>query len=347
MKHWWKILSVVIILMVIVFGMTVPLKTGVLSVSPASTKAGETIQLAIEGYNSHYKTDEGKVKAWLKTGEDYLLEGQVQSLSENTATASFTFPEYLPSTLHIVEFTLLMDSPTDGYSIFPAAVMVNQSEVDSIAAAQAWQQVELSNLHEIAHMTFPYRSVLEETIRSTFFHVPLWFGMMIIFAIAAYQSFRYTRNGEVIHDHKAVAYTQVGTIFGLLGLATGAIWAKYTWGAYWSFDIKQNMSAIAILIYLAYFVLRGSFEDEEKKARVSASYNIFAFSTLIPLLFVIPRLMDSLHPGNGGNPGLGGEDLDNTMRMVFYPAIIGWTLLGGWMAQLSYRIMAVQEKMYE
>ncbi len=67
-------------------------------------------------------------------------------------------------------------------------------------------------------------------------------------------------------------------------------------------------------------------------------YNVFAFVALIPLIFVIPRLTDSLHPGAGGNPALGGEDLDNTMRMIFYPAIIGWTLLGAWMAQLNYRI---------
>lgn len=347
MKHWWKILSVIIILGVIVFGMMIPLKTGILSVSPSSAKAGETVRLKIEGYNSHYKTDEGKVRAWLKLDENHLLEGEVASFSETQAEATFKFPERLPSQSNIVEFTLLMDSPKDGHSIFPAAVLINQTEVDSIAGARVWEGASLTALHEIGHTSFPYRSLLEETIRSLFFHVPLWFGLMIIFGIAAFQSFRYIKTGDLIHDHKAVAYSEVGTLFGLLGLATGAIWAKYTWGAYWSFDIKQNMSAIAMLIYLAYFVLRGSFEDDEKKARVSASYNIFAYSTLIPLLFVIPRLMDSLHPGNGGNPGLGGEDLDNTMRMVFYPAIIGWTLFGAWMAQLSYRLMAAQEKMYE
>jgi heme exporter protein C len=48
-------------------------------------------------------------------------------------------------------------------------------------------------------------------------------------------------------------------------------------------------------------------------------------------------MTDSLHPGNGGNPALGGEDLDNTMRMVFYPAVIGFILLGLWISQLVYR----------
>jgi heme exporter protein C len=49
-------------------------------------------------------------------------------------------------------------------------------------------------------------------------------------------------------------------------------------------------------------------------------------------------MTDSLHPGNGGNPALGGEDLDHKMRLVFYPAVIGFTLLGAWIAQLVYRV---------
>jgi heme exporter protein C len=102
------------------------------------------------------------------------------------------------------------------------------------------------------------------------------------------------------------------------------------------------MTAIALLIYFAYFILRGVFEDPDKRARISAVYNIFAFVALIPLIYVIPRLTDSLHPGAGGNPAFGSQDLDNTMRLVFYPAIIGWTLIGFWMANLLYRMERVR-----
>jgi heme exporter protein C len=145
-----------------------------------------------------------------------------------------------------------------------------------------------------------------------------------------------------------MAFTMVGTLFGMLGIVTGSIWAKDTWGTYWTWEeVKLNMTAIALLIYLAYFVLRSSFDDYEKRARIAAVYNIFAFAALIPLIFVIPRLTDSLHPGNGGNPAMGGEDLDNTMRMVFYPAIIGWTLMGVWISQIVFRIYNLKEKIME
>ena len=121
--------------------------------------------------------------------------------------------------------------------------------------------------------------------------------------------------------------------------------ARFAWGQYWSGDIKQNMTAIALLIYAAYFILWKSFKDEKIQARVSGVFTIFAYVAMIPLIFVIPRLYDSLHPGNGGNPALGGEDLDSTMRMVFYPGIIAFTLLGFWLSNIYYRIKQLDDKM--
>ena len=75
---------------------------------------------------------------------------------------------------------------------------------------------------------------------------------------------------------------------------------------------------------------------------MGAVYNIFAFAILIPLLFVLPRMTDSLHPGNGGNPAFGNYDLDSNMRMVFYPAVIGWILISSWIAQLRFRIKVLE-----
>ena len=59
---------------------------------------------------------------------------------------------------------------------------------------------------------------------------------------------------------------------------------------------------------------------------------------------ILPRLTDSLHPGNGGNPGFNSYDLDNNLRMLFYPAVIGFILLGGWISQLFIRIELIKRK---
>jgi heme exporter protein C len=133
-------------------------------------------------------------------------------------------------------------------------------------------------------------------------------------------------------------------MFYVLGLLTGMLWAKYTWGEYWSGDPKQNSAAIAFLLYCAYLVLRNSIDEEQKRAKISAIYNIFAFPIMIVLLFVLPRMTDSLHPGNGGNPGFNSYDLDRNMRFVLYPAFIGWSLLGVWIASLRYRIRLIEYK---
>ncbi|MFT5055257.1 MAG: heme exporter protein C, partial [Oceanospirillaceae bacterium] len=130
----------------------------------------------------------------------------------------------------------------------------------------------------------------------------------------------------------------VGIFLGGLGLLTGSLWAKFTWGAWWVADPKLNGTAAAMLTYLAYLVLRGSMDDEQKRARLSAVYNIFAYVMMIVLIMILPRLTDSLHPGNGGNPAFGKYDMDNTMRLIFYPAVIGWTLLGAWLVNLQVRL---------
>jgi heme exporter protein C len=133
-------------------------------------------------------------------------------------------------------------------------------------------------------------------------------------------------------------------VLGVLGLITGAEWATYTWGKPWSNDIKQILAAIALLIYAAYFILRSSIDDLDKKARVSAVYNIFAYTMLFPTLFIIPRLYESLHPGGEGNPALDQQDIDPLMRMVFWPAVLGWTLLGVWISTLFIRLQLLKDK---
>ena len=265
-------------------------------------------------------------------------------ISDTEMKVHFLLPANLPGEDKVMDASLILDNPKDGTTLLPSAVFITRSTNDG--GGTQWQNNLISQLNEKAGMTFPYRNILSETIRNTYYHVPYWFAMMIIFVISMVYSIRYLSSNNPEFDRKAAAFTNVGVLYGILGLITGAIWAKYTWGSYWSFDIKQNMAAVSMLVYLAYFVLRASFEDDEKKARISGVYNIFAFASLIPLLFVIPRLTDSLHPGNGGNPGFGGEDLDNTMRMILYPAVIGWILLGTWMANLLYRMEALKEKIY-
>jgi heme exporter protein C len=196
-------------------------------------------------------------------------------------------------------------------------------------------------------MKVPQIGNLQQTIRNFFFHVPMWFGQMIILLISLIYSILYLRSGNLLHDIRAKEFARTGTLLGFLGLITGAVWANFTWGAPWNNDPKQVAAAISLLIYMAYFVLRGSVTDLDQRARISSIYNIFAYFIYIPLIMILPRMVESLHPGGQGaegNPALSGKDLDPSMRIVFWPAVAGWTLLSIWITQLSIRFQSIQEK---
>ena len=195
--------------------------------------------------------------------------------------------------------------------------------------------------------TVPRQPILNESIRNVYFHVPLWFSMITLLLTSMVYSIRYLRNGRTQDDQIAVEFANTAIVFGMLGCATGAAWANFTWGEPWPNDPKLNSVAVGMLMYFAYLILRGSFDDEQRRARISAVYNIFAFAVFVPLIFVLPRLTDSLHPGNGGNPAFGQYDMDNQMRQVFYPAVIGFTLLGVWITELRIRLRRLQTIMEE
>jgi len=189
----------------------------------------------------------------------------------------------------------------------------------------------------------PALNILNETIRNLFYHVTSWFAMVFLFLASFVYSIKYLRTGSETDDLLARLFVQVGMVFGTAGMVTGMLWANYTWGAYWVPDPKLNGAAIAMLAYLAYMILRNSFQDSIQRGKVSAVYNIFAFVMMILFVFILPRMTDSLHPGNGGNPAFSGYDLDNTMRMVFYPATIGWIFLGLWITELRFRMETLKQ----
>ena len=187
----------------------------------------------------------------------------------------------------------------------------------------------------------PNLPILENSIRNLFFHVPMWFTMIALLLFSFIKSIQTLSNKNSVSlrfDAEAAIFANTAMLFGVAGLLTGMVWAKNTWGAYWTPDPKLNAAAVAMLLYAAYFVLRSSIVDEEKRARISAVFNIFCFPIFVVLVFILPRLTDSLHPGNGGNPGFNSYDLDSRLRMVFYPAVLGWIFIGFWIADIGKRM---------
>ncbi len=178
----------------------------------------------------------------------------------------------------------------------------------------------------------------EETARNLFYHVGMWFGMFSMLTTGFIFSLRYLRKFNENEDLIAVEAVNVGLVFGLLGFLTGMIWGKYTWSKPLDLDPKLIGAAVGIIIYMAYLILRGSLDDVHKRAKVSAVYNIFAFFMWIVFVLIRPRLgAEGIHPKNV-------EGLSTPMRLVFFPAMIGWTLLAFWMMSLRVRIRKLRLK---
>lgn len=348
MNNILKVIGAILVLYSIVAGMLVPLNTGVYQVEQIRVKAGPETRIDIQAYNSDY-TDAAAIQSRIRLDSNIAICAERVVVNDaQSLTLFFDIPVgELPLAKAVdnekIPFPLLeIEDRGKGIAVLESAVYIEQV---AGAAPVADDFCEVVAYTPNPNITYPYLNILQETIKNLYYHVPMWFGMLLIlFTSVIYSILQLRKPEQIQYDIRANSLAVVGLMYGLIGIATGALWAKHTWGAYWSFDVKQNTTAVALLIYLAYFVLRSSFDDTDKRARISAIYNIFAFATLIPLLYVVPRMVDSLHPGATGNPGFNTYDLDSTMRAVFYPAVIGWILMGFWFADILTRIEKIKYK---
>ena len=115
--------------------------------------------------------------------------------------------------------------------------------------------------------------ILAKTIRNLYYHVPMWFTMIILLTTSYVYSIKYLSKGDLRLDNLSGSFIKVSMVFGLMGLVTGSFWARFTWGTWWVEDAKLNGAAIGMLIYLAYYILRNSLEDDVQRAKISAVYS--------------------------------------------------------------------------
>ncbi len=338
-RNWWKILSVVLLLFTFTAGILIPLSPGIVSVTPSTFATSEKpFTVNVFGYNTRFKDNEKTLSAWLTNwsgGKPVNSCAEIR-IVDNTHL-ELDFPPLAP--LDSLFFGLTVYNDADGRLYLDQAI----ASTDTARATVLPSCSPVVANEKQDHYAFPFRHILYESMRNLFFHVPMWFTMIGLLSWALYNNLKFLRGFDMKHDKAANEAVNVALLFGVLGLITGSLWARPTWLAWWVDDVKLNGTAITMLAYLAYAVLRNAIEDEQKRARVSAIYSIFAFVMMLVLIGVLPRMADSLHPGNGGNSPFSTYDLDNTLRPVFYSAVAGWLLLGFWIFNLRLRITRLRE----
>jgi heme exporter protein C len=133
--------------------------------------------------------------------------------------------------------------------------------------------------------------------RIFYFHVPIALTSYACFGWGAWKALRYLRTRDERADTESYVAIHQGVMFGALTLITGSIWAKASWGVWWSWGENQLVLFLVLfLFYCAYFMLRFSVGPGAARANMSAVYALFGV-VLIPVSFLAIRLSQSLiHP---------------------------------------------------
>jgi heme exporter protein C len=162
----------------------------------------------------------------------------------------------------------------------------------------------------------PLEAVMGQVQRVFYFHVAnAWVGMLG-FMVAAVAGIVYLRKGDRKWDIVGLAAIEISFVFFFTAIVSGSIWARGTWGTWWTWDPRLTTAAICELVYAAYFMLRAGIEDPDRRARFGAVYAIISFIS-VPLTFISIRIFRTIHPVIIGNSGAGAEgSFDMTAKML-------------------------------
>jgi heme exporter protein C len=161
--------------------------------------------------------------------------------------------------------------------------------------------------------------------RIFYLHVPVALTAYACFGWAAWKALRLLWTGDERYDLESYTAVHLGTIFGALTLATGSIWAKISWGVWWSWGERQLvLFLILFLFYSAYFMLRYSVDPGRARANISAVYALFGV-VLIPVSFLAIRLAENfIHPVVFTRDG---PQMSGSMFLTFCVCLVGMVAL--------------------
>lgn len=125
-------------------------------------------------------------------------------------------------------------------------------------------------------------------------HVPAAWNAMIAFFVVFVASILYLAKRQPRHDLLAASAAEVGVLLTALTLTLGSIWARPTWGVWWTWDPRLTSTAIMLLIYAGYLALRAFTEDDERRARWSAAVGVLAFLN-VPIVYMAVRWWRTIH----------------------------------------------------
>lgn len=184
-------------------------------------------------------------------------------------------------------------------------------------------------------------------------HVPCAWVACLAYIVAAFYAIGVLRNvgrGEgnrwMHPDRGCAAAMELGLLFSVLTTVTGSIFSRLQWGAFWSWDPRQTSILVIMFLFAAYLVLRGAVSDRQLMARLSAAYALLAAVPGLFLIWVLPRIVPTLH--QEANRAVIGGGLDAQYRLVLYAfALPAMLAVYSWLQNLRMRVLALEDRQYE
>jgi heme exporter protein C len=135
------------------------------------------------------------------------------------------------------------------------------------------------------------------TVRIMFIHVPAAIMGMFAYVCLGGASLLALVFRHVLADAAAQAAAPLGAGLTLLALATGSLWGRPMWGAWWVWDARLTSVLVLFLFYVAYLALRASIDDEAKGARAAAILALVGLINL-PIVHFSVYWWNTLHQGS-------------------------------------------------
>ena len=192
----------------------------------------------------------------------------------------------------------------------------------------------------------PFIPGLGDKARIIYLHVPMSWVAVLAFLVSMINSIMYLKKRDTLKDVAAYSAAEIGFLFCILATITGSLWAKFNWGSFWNWDPRETSIFILLLIYGAYFSLRSAIENSEQKAKLSSVYSIIAFVTVPFFIFIMPRIVESLHPADTVINAQGKITMNPVMLTIFLSSLAGFSLMFFWMLNMKVRMEKIKLKIF-
>jgi heme exporter protein C len=182
----------------------------------------------------------------------------------------------------------------------------------------------------------PQETTMGDVQRIVYLHVAVaWCGLAGCLAMGVAGAM-YLLNSRPAWDHWSQAAGEIGWLCTTLTLVTGSLWAHEAWNTWWTWEPRLTASLILWTLFAAYFLVRGSIETAERRARLSAVVAILTLADL-PLVVMATRWFRGIHPVS--------PEMDGSMRLALLVTVASFTLLFAWLVAVRRQQLSLAARL--